>query len=124
MDTKSQTLIGFVYFAISIILWIYLLILESNFYRNISKNEYIFILAVLVIFLLYYSFWYRNVKRISIGMLNLIPMIIWGGSIADILNDYYSQYYTILILLGFFSILICFIQTINRVIKQYKLKKY
>jgi len=124
LDTKSQTLIGFVYFAISIILWIYLLILESNFYRNISKNEYIFILAVLVIFLLYYSFWYRNVKRISIGMLNLIPMIIWGGSIADILNDYYSQYYTILILLGFFSILICFIQTINRVIKQYKLKKY
>lgn len=124
MKKINEILIGFVYFAVSIILWIYLQISEYNFDKNISKNKYIFTLGVLVIFLISYSFWYKNVKRISIGMLNVIPMMIWGGSIIEILNDNYSQYYKIFIILGFVSILICFIQNINRAIKHYKLNKY
>lgn len=124
MNKINEILIGFVYFATSIILWVYLLVLENSFNKNIYEKDYIFTLGVLIVFLISYFFWYRNVKRISIGMLNVIPLMIWGGSIIDVLNDYYSQYYKIFILLGFFSVLICFMQYINRAIKHYKVKKY
>ena len=66
-----------VFFVVSVILWLYVLLISSDIPVNISKNEFIISIISLLLFGLFYRFYVRKSKREVIGVPLLIPLALW-----------------------------------------------
>lgn len=99
--------LGVMFFIISIILWLYLMLISSDIPVNISKNEFINSVISLLLFGVLYSF-YINISKTKITViLLLIPLGIWLSSMIDAINCSYQTYHTIISTIGFTTMLYC-----------------
>ena len=90
-----------VFFVVSIILWLYVLLISSDIPVNISKNEFIISIISLLLFGLFYRFYVRKSKREVIGVPLLIPLAFWLLSMVDAIKYNYQIYNTIISIIGF-----------------------
>lgn len=90
-----------VFFVVSIILWLYVLLISSDIPVNISKNEFIISIISLLLFGLFYRFYVRKSKREVIGVPLLIPLAFWLLSMVDAIKYNYQIYNTIISIVGF-----------------------
>lgn len=90
-----------VFFVVSIILWLYVLLISSDIPVNISKNEFIISIISLLLFGLFYRFYVRKSKREVIGVPLLIPLAFWLSSMVDAIKYNYQIYNTIISIIGF-----------------------
>ena len=90
-----------VFFVVSIILWLYVLLISSDIPVNISKNEFIISIISLLVFGLFYRFYVRKSKREVIGVPLLIPLAFWLLSMVDAIKYNYQIYNTIISIIGF-----------------------
>lgn len=90
-----------VFFVVSIILWLYVLLISSDTPVNISKNEFIISIISLLLFGLFYRFYVRKSKREVIGVPLLIPLAFWLLSMVDAIKYNYQIYNTIISIIGF-----------------------
>ncbi|SCJ83192.1 hypothetical protein [Clostridium saudiense] len=90
-----------VFFVVSVILWLYVLLISSDIPVNISKNEFIISIISLLLFGLFYRFYVRKSKREVIGVPLLIPLAFWLLSMVDAIKYNYQIYNTIISIIGF-----------------------
>ncbi|MDO5779361.1 MAG: hypothetical protein Q4Q02_02445 [Clostridium sp.] len=90
-----------IFFIVSIILWLYVLLISSDIPVQISKNEFIISIISLLLFGLFYSFYVRNTKREVVGVPLLIPLAFWLLSMVDAIKYNYQIYNTIISIIGF-----------------------
>lgn len=90
-----------VFFVVSIILWLYVLLISSDIPVNISKNEFIISVTSLLLFGLFYRFYVRKSKREVVGVPLLIPLAFWLLSMVDAIKYNYQIYNTIISIIGF-----------------------
>lgn len=90
-----------VFFVVSVILWLYVLLISSDIPVNISKNEFIISIISLLLFGLFYRCYVRKSKREVIGVPLLIPLAFWLLSMVDAIKYNYQIYNTIISIIGF-----------------------
>ncbi len=107
MSKFVDIFLGIAFFIVSIILWLYVLLISSDIPVNISKNEFIISLMSLLLFGILYSFYIKNSKRKIIGMLLLIPLGFWITDMVNAIKYNYQIYNTILSIIGFCITVYC-----------------
>ncbi len=95
--------VGLILFIISIILWLYTLLIAYDTPMSISKNEFIISLVTLLLFGLIYSFYIINSKRKAVSALLLITLVIWFSDMINAIQYNYQTYHTILTVVGFIT---------------------
>lgn len=105
-----------VFFVVSIILWLYVLLISSDIPVNISKNEFIISIISLLLFGLFYRFYVRKSKREVIGVPLLIPLAFWLLSMVDAIKYNYQIYNTIISIIGFTITGYCIGLSIHRLV--------
>ena len=105
-----------VFFVVSIILWLYVLLISSDIPVNISKNEFIISIISLLLFGLFYRFYVRKSKREVIGVPLLIPLAFWLLSMVDAIKYNYQIYNTIISIIGFTITGYCIRLSIHRLL--------
>lgn len=90
-----------IFFTISIILWLYGMVISSAIPINISTNEFITLLISFIFFGIFYSIYIRQCKRKESIILLLIPSLLWLFNIIYAVKYNYQTYYTILSIIGF-----------------------
>jgi len=88
-------------FIVSIILWLYVLLISSDFSMNISKDEFIISLISLFLFGLLYSFYIKRSKIKEVGNLLLIPLLFWLSDVINAIKYNYQACNTIISVIGF-----------------------
>lgn len=105
-----------IFFIVSIILWLYVLLISSDIPVQISKNEFIISIISLLLFGLFYSFYVRKTKREVVGVPLLIPLAFWLLSMVDAIKYNYQIYNTIISVIGFAIIAYCIGLSIYRLL--------
>lgn len=101
MNKLIDIFLEFTFFVISIILWIYSMLISSDIPVNISKNEFIVLLISFILFVVFYSIYLRKGKRKEIIILLLIPSVLWLFDMIYAIRYNYQTYDTILSIIGF-----------------------
>ena len=108
MNKLIDISVGIILFIISMILWLYTLLITSyEFSMRISKKEFIILLVSLLLFALIYSLYIINSKRKAVSALLLIPLVLWFSDIINSIQYNFQTYYTILTTIGFTTIGYC-----------------
>lgn len=107
-----------IFFVVSIILWLYVLLISSDIPVNISKNEFIISVISLLLFGLFYSFYAIKSQREVIGVSLLIPLAFWLSSMIDAIKYNYQIYNTIISIIGFAIIGYCIGLSIHRLLSK------
>ena len=94
--------LGFAFFIISIILSLYTnLISQTNVEADMSKNEFVISVISLLLFGVLYSIYMKKSKRREIGILLLLPLSSWISDMINAIKNNYSEYTTIVSIIGF-----------------------
>lgn len=115
MNKFIDIFLGIIFFIVSIILWLYLMLISSDIPVNISKNEFINSVISLSLFGVLYSF-YINISKTKITVILLIPLGIWLSSMIDAINCSYQTYHTIISTIGFIIMLYCIVLSIYKLL--------
>ena len=105
-----------VFFVLSIILWLYELLISSDIPVNIFRKEFIILLISLLLFGAFYSFYVRKSQREVMGVSLLIPLAFWLSSMIDAIKYNYQIYDIIISIIGFVIIGYCIGLSINRLL--------
>ena len=101
MNTLIDISLELTFFVISIMLWLYGMLISSDIPVNISKNEFIGMIISFILFGVFYSIYIRKGKRKEIIILLLIPSVLWLVNMVYIIRYNYQAYNTILSIMGF-----------------------
>lgn len=115
MNKIIDVFLGIMFFIISIMLWLYLMLVSSDIPVNISRYEFINLLIALLLFGVLYSF-YINKSNTKISVILLIPLGFYLSSMIDAINCSYQRDYTIISTMGFITILYCIGLSIYRLL--------
>lgn len=107
MNKLIDISVGIILFIISIILWLYTLLIAYDIPMNIDKKEFIISLVSLLLFGLIYSFYIINSKRKTVSALLLIPLVFWFSDMINAIQYNYQTYHTILTVIGFTTTVYC-----------------
>lgn len=111
-----------IFFIVSIILWLYVLLISSDIPVKISQNEFVISIISLLLFGLFYSFYVRKTKRDVVGVPLLIPLAFWLLSMVEAIKYNYQIYNTIISIIGFVITGYCVGLSIYRLLTMMKLK--
>ncbi len=101
MNKLIDISVGVILFIISIILWLYTLLIAYDTPMSISKTEFIISLVSLVLFGLIYSCYIINSNRRSVSALLLITLAFWFSDMINAIQYNYQTYHIILTVIGF-----------------------
>lgn len=101
MNKFVDIFLELIFFAISIMLWIYEILISSDIPINISKNEFMVLAISFILFGVFYSFYMKKSKRKEGVILLLIPLLFWLFNMIEAIRYNYETYCTILSILGF-----------------------
>lgn len=123
MNKLIDIFLELTFFVISIILWLYGILISSDIPVSISKNEFIVLLISFILFGVLYSTYIIKCKRKEITILLLIPLVLWLFDMIYTIRYNYQTYDTILSIIGFVTTGYCTglsiykFKTINKVVE-------
>ncbi|MBM7871658.1 hypothetical protein JOC70_003168 [Clostridium pascui] len=119
MSKIKDIIIGFAVSILVLILWAYKMIVTSGIPVEMSFNDSVSISCLLFLALIVYSFYVRKTKYILMNIISLlIPLFLWGASMQQALTYNYYKYDTLVSIIGFFTILISFLQFVYWKVKK------
>lgn len=104
-----------------IIIWCYGMLVSSDSPVNVTFNELLTILILLVVFLIIYSLYVRKTRYPIVNLIFLLfPLGLWYIGMTQSLKYNYHPYTKVVDISGFFISLIAFVQCIIRKFKNIK----
>ena len=104
-----------------LIIWFYGILVSSDIPVNVTFNELLTILILLVVFLITYSLYVRKTRYPIVNLIFLLfPLGLWYIGMTQSLKHNYHPYTTVIDISGFFINLISFVQCIIRKFKNIK----
>lgn len=118
MNKIKDVIIGLGISTFGLIVWAYKMLVTSDIPVEISYNDSIIILCLLVLFLIVYSLYIRRTKYMLLNIIwLLIPLLLWFMCMQQALTYNYHKYDTLVSIIGFSTILISLLQLIYWKIK-------